>query len=47
MTGRGPARPAGGTDAERSEPVKRENAVREVLQDVLDAVEFGTALWVG
>jgi hypothetical protein len=45
-TGKGPARAAGGTDAERPELVERENTVSEVVQDVLDAVELGIALGV-
>ncbi|GGV08292.1 hypothetical protein GCM10010502_74100 [Kitasatospora aureofaciens] len=43
----GPAAAGGGADAERSELVEGERAVREVFQDVLDSVELGVVLGVG
>ncbi|KUL44640.1 hypothetical protein ADL28_39640 [Streptomyces violaceusniger] len=46
VTGPGPGRAGGGADAERAELVEREEAVREAVQDVLDAVELGVALGV-
>ncbi|WP_435056663.1 hypothetical protein [Streptomyces noursei] len=39
-----PARSGGGPDAQRAELVERKDAVGEVLQDVLDAVELDVAL---
>nr|WP_157741417.1 hypothetical protein [Jiangella sp. DSM 45060] len=43
----GPARTAGWAETERAEFVEREGPVREVLQDVLDAVELGIPFGVG
>jgi hypothetical protein len=43
----GPAGACGGTYAQRAELLEGERAVREVLQDVFDPVEFGVALGVG
>lgn len=43
----GPARPCCGPDPERAELVEGEDPVREAVQDVLDAVEFGVAARVG
>ncbi|GAA2611437.1 hypothetical protein GCM10010399_47860 [Dactylosporangium fulvum] len=42
----GPARARGGPDAERAELVEREDPVREAVQDMLDAVEFGVTLGI-
>lgn len=42
----GPARPAGGADAERAELVEREDPVREAIQDLLDPVQLCLAVGV-
>ncbi|KUL40111.1 hypothetical protein ADL12_14170 [Streptomyces regalis] len=42
----GPACAGSGPDAERPEPVEREDAVGEAVQNLLDAVELGVALGV-
>lgn len=46
MSGRGPARTAGGPDSQRPELVEREDPVGEPVQDVLDPVELGVAVGV-
>lgn len=42
-----PAGARGGPNSQRSELVEGKDPVREVLQDVLDPVEFGVTLRVG
>jgi hypothetical protein len=42
----GPAAAAGGPDSQWAELIEREDAIREAVQDVLDAVELGVALGV-